>query len=190
METLKLIFQLGVLFSAFAFVWFWVKLLIILLAPPNYRNNIRYFLQLMYSLFLGTLVLKFFLTDEPISEQLDFLLLSLLIYFLYLIRNIGSPQRKFMFQMNNQVIEQLKTKAEWEWTVAILSLMVTVVWVFYPVPLDSRATVWYYERTNDVIAFPVIGWFFKIAGIFFVIATILRFMAGLTYLFARSGNHR
>lgn len=48
-----------------------------------------------------------------------------------------------MFQMNNQVIEQLKTKAEWEWTVAILSLMVTVVWVFYPVPLDSRATVWF-----------------------------------------------
>ena len=158
MEALKLIFQLGVLFSAFAFIWFWVKLLIILLAPPNYRNNIRYFLQLMYSLFL--------------------------------IRNIGSPQRKFMFQMNNQVIEQLKTKAEWEWTVAILSLMVTVVWVFYPVTLDSSATVWFYERTNEVIAFPVIGWFFKIAGFFFVIATVMRFIAGLTYLIARSGNHR
>lgn len=51
MKVLELLFQLGILFSAFAFLWFWIQLLIVFLVPTSIRLQLRYFLQLLHSLF-------------------------------------------------------------------------------------------------------------------------------------------
>lgn len=185
MKILSLIFHLGVLFSAFAFLWFWLQLLLFIALPEGIRNQIRYFLQLMQSLFLGTLVLKFIQMEDGVLAINGTLVLSMMTYFLYLIRNIQSEEKRIQVQFYSNIYKKLKTKNNWEWAVALISMGVTIIWVFYPLALDSVVTNWFYIQTHDVMEVPILGWIFKIAGFFFLLATLFRFIAALRWIIER-----
>ncbi len=182
MKALSLIFQLGVLFSAFAFIWFWLQLLIMIILPENIRTQFRYFLQLLQSLFLGVLVLKFVANVEGSLTVNSMLILSLITYFLYLLRNIRSEQNAVQVQLYTNLYKKVKMKNEWELAVALISISITILWVFFPVALDSVVTQWFYEQTQDLIDIPIIGWIFKLAGFFFLLATLVRFLAAITWM--------
>jgi len=182
MNALSLIFQLGVLFSAFAFIWFWLQLLLMIILPENIRTQFRYFLQLLQSLFLGVLVLKFVANVEGSLTVNSMLILSLITYFLYLLRNIRSEQNAVQVQLYTNLYKKVKMKNEWELAVAIISISITIFWVFFPVALDSVVTQWFYEQTQYLIDIPIIGWIFKFAGFFFLLATLVRFLAAITWM--------
>lgn len=182
MKALSLIFQLGVLFSAFAFIWFWLQLLLMIVLPENVRTQFRYFLQLLQSLFLGVLVLKFVAKEEGSLTLNGMLVLSLITYFLYLLRNLRSEQNAMQVQLYTNLYKKVKMKNEWELAVALISISITILWVFFPVALDSVVTQWFYEQTQDLIQIPIIGWIFKLAGFFFLLATLIRFLAAITWM--------
>lgn len=182
MKALSLIFQLGVLFSAFAFIWFWLQLLLMIVLPENVRTQFRYFLQLLQSLFLGVLVLKFVAKEEGSLTVNGMLVLSLITYFLYLLRNLRSEQNAMQVQLYTNLYKKVKMKNEWELAVALISISITILWVFFPVALDSVVTQWFYEQTQDLIQIPIIGWIFKLAGFFFLLATLIRFLAAITWM--------
>ena len=182
MKALSLIFQLGVLFSAFAFIWFWLQLLLMIILPENIRTQFRYFLQLLQSLFLGVLVLKFVAKEEGNLTVNSMLVLSLITYFLYLLRNLRSEQNAMQVQLYTNLYKKVKMKNEWELAVALISISITILWVFFPVALDSVVTQWFYEQTHDLIQIPIIGWIFKLAGFFFLLATLIRFLAAITWM--------
>ena len=182
MKALSLIFQLGVLFSAFAFIWFWLQLLLMIILPENIRTQFRYFLQLLQSLFLGVLVLKFVAKEEVSLTVNTMLILSLITYFLYLLRNLRSEQNAMQVKLYTNLYKKVKMKNEWELAVALISISITILWVFFPVALDSVVTQWFYEQTQDLIKIPIIGWIFKLAGFFFLLATLVRFLAAITWM--------
>ncbi|MBM3165198.1 MAG: hypothetical protein FJZ80_07040 [Bacteroidetes bacterium] len=182
MKTLQLLFQLGILFSAFAFLWFWIQLLLVLVIPQSIRFQMRYFLQLLHSLFLGSLVLKFLQMENPPLGFNSILALGMLTYFLYLIRNIRSRNAMMRVEIYATFYEKLKTKNEWEWTLALISLGVTLLWVLYPTALDSTTNLWFYEKTKYLTDIPVLGWIFKIFGFFFVLGTLIRFLSAVLWL--------
>ncbi|MFM7596697.1 MAG: hypothetical protein ACKO4Y_11000 [Flavobacteriales bacterium] len=182
MKALSLIFHLGVLFSAFAFIWFWLQLLLMVILPEQIRTSFKYFLQLLQSLFLGVLVLKFVSKTEGSLAINSMLVLSLITYFLYLLRNLRSEQAGVQVQFYSNLYKKVKMKNEWEWAVALISIAVTILWIFFPVALDSVVTQWFYEQTHDLIEVPVIGWIFKLAGFFFLLATLIRFLAAIVWM--------
>lgn len=182
MKVLELLFQLGILFSAFAFLWFWIQLLLVFLVPMNVRLQLRYFLQLLHSLFLGALVLKFMQMENPPLGFNAVLGIGMLTYFLYLIRNIRSRDAMMRVEVYANFVEQLKTKNEWEWTLAFISVGISLLWVAYPSALDSAATLWFYQQTKYLMEIPVLGWIFKIFGFFFVIGTLFRFLRAVLWL--------
>jgi hypothetical protein len=182
MNVLSHIFHLGVLFSAFAFIWFWLQLLLMMFLPEGIRMQLRYFLQLLQSLFLGVLVLKFVAKEEGSLAVNSTLVLSLITYFLYLLRNLRSERNAMQFQLYTNLYKKVKMKNEWELAVALTSISITILWVFFPVALDSVVTQWFYEQTHDLIQIPIIGWIFKIAGFFFLLATLIRFLAAITWI--------
>ena len=182
MNAFTLIFKLGVLFSAFAFLWFWIKLLIYALLPSTFVNQVRYFLQLMHSLFLGVLVLKFVVKEQG-SLRFDFLMIiSLVTFFLYLLRNIRSSQNPVQVRFYNNLYPSIKMRNDWEWVVACITLIITIFWIFFPIALESRITNWFYTQTNSLIEVPVLGWIFKIAGFFFLLGTLLRFIIAIRWM--------
>jgi hypothetical protein len=182
MNVLSHVFHLGVLFSAFAFIWFWLQLLLMFLLPEGIRMQLRYFLQLLQSLFLGVLVLKFVAKEEGSLTVNGMLVLSLITYFLYLLRNLRSERNAMQFQLYTNLYKKVKMKNEWELAVALISISMTILWVFFPVALDSVVTQWFYEQTHDLIQIPIIGWIFKLAGFFFLLATLIRFLAAITWM--------
>ena len=182
MNVLSHIFHLGVLFSAFAFIWFWLQLLLMMFLPEGIRMQLRYFLQLLQSLFLGVLVLKFVAKEEGSLAVNSTLVLSLITYFLYLLRNLRSERNAMQFQLYTNLYKKVKMKNEWELAVALISISITILWVFFPFALDSVVTQWFYEQTHDLIQIPIIGWIFKIAGFFFLLATLIRFLAAITWM--------
>lgn len=182
MKALSLIFHLGVLFSSFAFIWFWLQLLFMAILPENIRTSFRYFLQLLQSLFLGVLVLKFVDKTEGSLSVNSMLALSLITYFLYLLRNLRSEQPAVQVQFYSNLYKKVKMKNEWEWAVALISISVTILWIYFPVALNSVITQWFYEQTHDLIQVPIIGWIFKLAGFFFLLATLIRFIAAITWM--------
>ena len=182
MKVLELLFQLGILFTAFAFLWFWIQLLLVFLVPMNVRLQLRYFLQLLHSLFLGALVLKFMQMENPPLGFNAVLGIGMLTYFLYLIRNIRSRDALMRVEVYANFVEQLKTKNEWEWTLAFISVGISLLWVAYPSALDSAATLWFYQQTKYLMDIPVLGWIFKIFGFFFVIGTLFRFLRAVLWL--------
>jgi hypothetical protein len=182
MNVLSHIFHLGVLFSAFAFIWFWLQLLLMMFLPEGIRMQLRYLLQLLQSLFLGVLVLKFVAKEEGSLAVNSTLVLSLITYFLYLLRNLRSERNAMQFQLYTNLYKKVKMKNEWELAVALISISITILWVFFPVALDSVVTQWFYEQTHDLIQIPIIGWIFKLAGFFFLLATLIRFLAAITWM--------
>lgn len=190
MKVLELLFQLGILFSAFTFLWFWIQLLMVFLVPSNIRLQLRYFLQLLQSLFLGALVLKFLQMENPPLGFNAMLGIVLLTYFLYLIRNIRSRDAMMRVEVYANFIEKLKTKNEWEWTLAFLSVGISLMWVVYPSALDSVATLWFYEQTKYLMEIPILGWVFKIFGFFFVMGTFIRFLSAALWLLSPSPKNR
>ncbi len=182
MKLLFHVFHLGVLFSAFAFIWFWLQLLFMIFLPAGKRMQLRYFLQLFKSLFLGVLVLKFTLKAEGTLHVSGLLIVSLLTYFLYLIRNLRSNQQVVQFSIYTNLQKRIQMKNEWEWAVAIISISITILWVFFPFALESPITQWFYNQTHEFIRIPVLGWIFKTAGFFFLFATLIRFLVAIRWV--------
>jgi hypothetical protein len=152
------------------------------LLPEGIRMQLRYFLQLLQSLFLGVLVLKFVDKEEGSLTLNGMLVLSLITYFLYLLRNLRSERNAMQVQLYTNLYKKVKMKNEWELAVALISISITILWVFFPVALDSVVTQWFYEQTHDLIQIPIIGWIFKLAGFFFLLATLIRFLAAITWM--------
>lgn len=114
----------------------------------------------------------------------------MLTYFLYLIRNIRSRDAMMRVEVYANFVEKLKTKNEWEWTLAFISVGISLLWVVYPSALDSAATLWFYEQTKSLMGIPVLGWIFKIFGFFFVIGTLIRFLSAVLWLLSPRPNTR
>jgi hypothetical protein len=182
MKTLEFIFKLGILFAAFAFLWFWIQLLVVVVIPNSIRLQTRYFLQLLQSLFLGSLVLKFLYMEIPYGSMDPLIFVGLLTYFLYLIRNIKSNTAMMQVKVYSNLYEKLKTKNHWEWTVALISLTITTLGIFYPDAFESQTTLWFYRQTQSLMKTPILGWIFKIFGFFFVLGTLFRFLGALIWL--------
>jgi len=164
MKIITLLFNLGILFTAFAFLWFWIKFLLVFMVPETVRTRVRYFLQLLQSLFLGTLVLRFLKEEGHALNLNPYVIIAIITYFLYLIRNIHSQKRMVQIHVYSNLYSQLKTKNDWEWTVALISLALTLASLAYPASIDSMATI------------------FKIFGFFFILGLTMRVLWSIQQL--------
>lgn len=182
MKIITLLFNLGILFTAFAFLWFWLKFFLVFLVPETIRTRVRYFLQLLQSLFLGALVLRFLKEEGHDLNVNPYVVIALGTYFLYLIRNIHSEKRMVQIQVYSNLYKQLKTKNDWEWTVAFVSLGLTVASIAFPSTIDGVASAWFYEETQGIIEMPFLGSVFKILGFFFILGLAFRMLRSIQNL--------
>lgn len=185
MKVLVLLFHLGVLFAGFAFLWFWMELLLKLVLPLKIRVPSKYILKLLKSLFLGTLVLKFNQMQEGDLAFNASLFVSMLAYFLYLIRGIKNENSRLQVKFNSNLQPKVKNNVKLEWSIAFLSVAITMLWTYFPKILDSATTEWFYTQTHYFLSVPLLGWVFRLSGLFFVIGTIVRFASGLYWIVSK-----
>ncbi len=182
MELINLIFDLGVLFAIYSFMWFFIDLGIALLLSGRVRSDEEvYILRAVKYLFLVNLTFMFSLSQQ---DQLDVIQLipSAIILIVYF---IGKLQRK---QKQQALFAQLKNftffrfNAKYEFTLIILSIGMFVFLAVFPEYANNNIANWFEENVKDLSNTFIIGFIFKVVGFFFLLNMIMKMINTFNYI--------
>ena len=180
MELLNYIFQLGVLFAIFGFIWgvFDFGLRLLTQARPR-RMAEDYFLKLLKYLFLSDVT---FLFSYEKANQTAFsynVLIAGLILLTYFIGKLQRQQNQLAFiKIMNQ--GQLNTPHSFnlrnEIIMIILACGLFTFFLFYPQTSSNPISLWLHDAIQNIEDTPIFGLFFKVIGFFFLISLIFKFL--------------
>lgn len=183
MGLLNLIFKLGVLFSIYGFLWFFIELGLTLLSGGRQRSQAEtYLLKAVKYAFLVNVT---FLFSIDLNRQVNFynLLPSALILVTYFIGVFQQKQRQQFF-MSTAAKNSRKNGINIKYEI-ILILLCCILFIglfWYPQFAENKVAVWFHESILDIESTVIIGFIFKIIGFFFLIGMIFKMLNAINYL--------
>jgi hypothetical protein len=183
MELLNLIFKLGVFFSIYGFLWFFIELGLTFLVGG--RKRTRFETYLIKGIKYAFLVNVTFLFSVDLNKhQVNFynLIPSALVLSTYFVGMLQQKQRRqvFMGQLGKSAAEGITIKAEI--ILITLSGILFLGLVCYPQFAENTVALWFQRSILDIEATVIIGFIFKIIGFFFLLGMIFKMLNALNYL--------
>ncbi len=185
MDLIRLIFQLGVLFAIYSFIWFFIDLGLALLVAGRKRALPEiYLIKAVKYLFLVNVTFLFALEKNNTLSVLSVLPSAsiLVVYFL------GKFQQK---QRQAQVLSQFGGRGfglgfdfdkRYEIGVITLAVGLFLVLLVFPQYAENNIANWFRESIIDIEKTVIIGFIFKIIGFFFLLSMLLKMMNAFNYL--------
>ena len=167
MDLIRLVFQLGVLFAIYSFIWFFIDLGLALLVAGRKRA-----LPEIYLIKNNTLSVIGVIPSATV----------LVVYFL------GKFQQK---QRQAQVLSQFGGKGfglgldfdrRYEIGVIALAVMLFSLLLAFPEYADNNIATWFRESIIDIEKTVIIGFIFKVIGFFFLLGMLLKMVNAFNYL--------
>ncbi|MFT4600968.1 MAG: hypothetical protein ACI857_001145 [Arenicella sp.] len=184
-ESLSFIFNLGIVFSIFGFIWGILQFVLKQLLGNETKSRevstyilriVKYFLLvsvtaniMMFELEDGNLIL----TDVNVF----FMVLGSIVMALYLLGKL--QKRSMMAQLsNNPMFERLITKIDPKIERYLLagSLLYFVFCLWSPQMVMNGVVLWFREAITSLQSAFLIGWIFYIAALVFLVNIIMRFV--------------
>lgn len=183
MELLNLIFKLGVFFSIYGFLWFFIELGLTFLVGG--RKRTRFETYLIKGIKYAFLVNVTFLFSVDLNKhQVNFynLIPSALVLSTYFVGMLQQKQRRqvFMGQLGKSAAEGITIKAEI--ILITLSGILFLGLVCYPQFAENTVALWFQRSILDIESTVIIGFIFKIIGFFFLLGMIFKMLNALNYL--------
>ena len=183
MELLNLIFKLGVFFSIYGFLWFFIELGLTFLVGG--RKRTRFDTYLIKGIKYAFLVNVTFLFSVDLNKhQVNFynLIPSALVLSTYFVGMLQQKQRRqvFMGQLGKSAAEGITIKAEI--ILITLSGILFLGLVCYPQFAENTVALWFQRSILDIESTVIIGFIFKIIGFFFLLGMIFKMLNALNYL--------
>ncbi len=183
MDLLNLIFKLGVFFSIYGFLWFFIELGLTFLVGG--RKRTRFDTYLIKGIKYAFLVNVTFLFSVDLNKhQVNFynLIPSALVLITYFVGMLQQKQRRqvFMGQLGKSAAEGITIKAEI--ILITLSGILFLGLVCYPQFAENTVALWFQRSILDIEATVIIGFIFKIIGFFFLLGMIFKMLNALNYL--------
>ncbi len=183
MELLNLIFKLGVFFSIYGFLWFFIELGLTFLVGG--RKRTRFETYLIKGIKYAFLVNVTFLFSVDLNKhQVNFynLIPSALVLSTYFVGMLQQKQRRqvFMGQLGKSAAEGITIKAEI--ILITLSGILFLGLVCYPQFAENTIALWFQRSILDIESTVIIGFIFKIIGFFFLLGMIFKMLNALNYL--------
>jgi len=183
MELLNLIFKLGVFFSIYGFLWFFIELGLTFLVGG--RKRTRFETYLIKGIKYAFLVNVTFLFSVDLNKhQVNFynLIPSALVLSTYFVGMLQQKQRRqlFMGQLGKSAAEGITIKAEI--ILITLSVILFLGLVCYPQFAENTIALWFQRSILDIESTVIIGFIFKIIGFFFLLGMIFKMLNALNYL--------
>lgn len=182
MKLLNLIFDLGVLFAIYSFIWFFIDIGITLLFTGRVRTDEEiYLFRALKYLFLVNLIFLFSLSQNG-TVELEQLFPSAAILMVYF---IGKLQRK---QKQQALFNQLgkftffRFNAKYEITLIILSIVMFVLLVLFPEYANNNIANWFEVNVRDLSNTVIIGFIFKVVGFFFLLNMLFKMFNTINYV--------
>ncbi len=183
MDLLNLIFKLGVFFSIYGFLWFFIELGLTFLVGG--RKRTRFETYLIKGIKYAFLVNVTFLFSVDLNKhQVNFynLIPSALVLSTYFVGMLQQKQRRqlFMGQLGKSAAEGITIKAEI--ILITLSGILFLGLVCYPPFAENAVALWFQRSILDIESTVIIGFIFKIIGFFFLLGMIFKMLNALNYL--------
>ncbi len=183
MELLNLIFNLGVLFSIYGFLWFFIELGLTLLSGARKRTLFEtYLIKGIKYVFLVNVT---FLFSVDLNKNINFynLMPSALILIIYFIGMFQQKKRQQIFmgsfsKQNASTLLNVKS----EIILIVLCSLLFLGLLFYPQFAENAVALWFRKSILDIESTVIIGFIFKIIGFFFLLGMIFKMLNAINYL--------
>ena len=185
MDLIQLIFQLGVLFAIYSFIWFFIDLGLALLVAGKKRALPEiYLIKVVKYLFLVNVTFLFALEKNNTLSVIGVIPSAtvLVVYFL------GKFQQK---QRQAQVLSQFGGKGfglgldfdrGYEIGVIALAVMLFILLLAFPEYAENNIATWFRQSIIDIEKTVIIGFIFKVIGFFFLLGMLLKMVNAFNYL--------
>ncbi|MEY3085391.1 MAG: hypothetical protein RL037_1571 [Bacteroidota bacterium] len=185
MDLIQLIFQLGVLFAIYSFIWFFIDLGLALLVAGRKRALPEiYLIKVVKYLFLVNVTFLFALEKNNTLSVIGVIPSAtvLVVYFL------GKFQQK---QRQAQVLSQFGGKGfglgldfdrRYEIGVIALAVMLFILLLAFPEYAENNIATWFRQSIIDIEKTVIIGFIFKVIGFFFLLGMLLKMVNAFNYL--------
>ncbi|MEO9532092.1 MAG: hypothetical protein ABJG68_06800 [Crocinitomicaceae bacterium] len=185
--ALGFIFDLGIVFSIFGFVWGILQFIFkrLLGATSKSSEVTTYVLRITKYFFLVSVVANsiwFKYTKEGAlimkENNMFFLVLGVIVMALYLLGKL--QKRSMMAQLgNNPMLGNLFTKIDpkVEHYLLVGSLLYFVACLWQPDMITNGVILWFRDVIRSIQEAFLIGWIFYVAAFVFLVTTIIRFVS-------------
>ncbi len=183
MDLLNLIFKLGVFFSIYGFLWFFIDLGLTFLAAGRKRTTVEiYLLKGIKYAFLVNVTFLFSLDLNKHHINFYNLMPSALILITYFIGMLQQKTRQqlFMGQLGKSTAVGITIKAEIILITLSSFLFIGLLW--YPQFAENAVALWFQRSILDIESTVIIGFIFKIIGFFFLLGMIFKMLNAVNYL--------
>ena len=184
MDLLNLIFKLGVLFSIYGFLWFFIDLGLTFLAGGRKRTTAE--IYLLKGIKYAFLVNVTFLFSVDLNKHhINFynLMPSALILITYFIGMLQQKTRQQVFMgqfVKSQTAVGINIKSEIFLITLCSFLFFGLLW--YPQFAENAVALWFQKSILDIESTVIIGFIFKIIGFFFLLGMIFKMLNAVNYL--------
>lgn len=189
MKLFEFIFQLGVVFAVFTFLW-WVftAILYIFRGGPSASWIEVYTLKLVNYFFLVA-VFACFCFENKIdlngSSEVTGNVIGSMILLMYLLAKVQRKenQRKMMLAFGNFSKRFQSTyRPIAEWVLIAVAIVLLVLFIYFPEVKHNSVTDWFVASISNIIDTPVFGFIFKVVGFFIMLRIVFKFIGGLLQL--------
>lgn len=189
MNIFNTIFNLGVLFAVYGFIWFFIDLLMkFIVNNRKQKTSEIYFSKAIKYIFLANVTFLFGLENNQINWQN--LALSGLILLLYFIEKLQKNEKQAV------LINQFSGLGNWgknkvfnrkaEIIVISISIAFYSTLIFLPELADNPISTWFYNEIMNIENLPLIGFIFKVIGFFFLLGILIKITNSFMYLLSGS----
>ena len=184
MELINLIFRLGVLFSIYGFLWFFIDLILKMLVGGRTRTIVEvYLIKSIKYLFLVNVTFLFCLDINQQNVTLKNLLPSAIILLMYFIGKFQQKQKqiRLMGSFGNESFnEGFNIRAEIAMITAAIILFIS--FIYFPQYASNGVANWFRESIIDLETTVLIGFIFKVIGFFFLVGMIIKMVNAVIYI--------
>jgi hypothetical protein len=185
MQTLKFIFQLGVLFAIFGFLFFLFEWVIkAFLGKPSLGKT--YIIKAIKYVLLVNVTFLFCLDRE--NGDINYLQLgtAALVLLFYFLGRFQNQQKQAVF-LNRSPLQSLGQfippfDIRMEIGVVTLAILLFLTLIFQPSLANHSVTQWFHSTIKEIGDTPVIGFIFDIVGFFFMLSVVIKMVQGVLFL--------
>lgn len=187
MDLLNFIFNLGVLFAIYGFLWGLIEIGFWLLTGGQQRNIPQtYLIKTIKYFFLVDVTFLFCLNNDDSSMiEMNQIILAGIVLLTYFIGKLQKNQNQSMFVKMvgaNVPTIQRNFSLRLEIIVIALSLGIFALFWFYPHYSMNPISNWFRDSIVNIENTPVFGFIFKIIGFFFLLNLFAKMINAFNFL--------
>ena len=185
MNIFNTIFNLGVLFAVYGFIWFFIDLLMkFIIGNRKQKTSEIYFSKAIKYIFLANVTFLFGLENNQINWQN--LALSGLILLLYFIEKLQKNEKQAVLMNQFSGFTNLGKNKVFNRKAEIIVISISIAFysilIFLPELAENPISKWFYNEIINIENLPLIGFIFKVIGFFFLLGILIKITNSFMYL--------